>query len=126
MTASQLFVAACVLLLAGPAATAEARAPSEPSFNCRRASGWIEEAICADPVLAAKDRAAAYMYMGSRSTMQEYGDSEHTYDLKREKREWLARRNACTTVACLHASYDARLRRLQDPDDPKTLDGMLR
>lgn len=126
MTASRAFVAASVLLLAGLAASAEARAGSGPSFNCKRASGWIEEAICADPVLAAKDRAAAYMYMGSRSTMQEYGDSEEVFDLKRERREWLKRRNACTTVGCLHASYDARLRRLQDPDDPRTLDAMLR
>jgi uncharacterized protein len=125
MTGSQAFVAGVIAaLLAG--ASAPGVAGSAPSFDCRRAKGFAETAICADPALATKDRAAARMYMGARSTMQEYGDSEETFDLKRERREWLALRDACETVACLHASYDARLRHLQDPADPRRLNEPLR
>ena len=125
MTASKAFVAGVIAALLA-ASSAPVVAGSEPSFNCRRAKGFAETAICADPALATKDRVAARMYMGARSTMQEYGDTEESFDLKRERREWLARRDACQTVACLHASYDARIRHLQDPDDPRRLDEMIR
>jgi len=125
MTGSRAFVAGVIAaLLAG--ASAPVVAGSGPSFDCRRAKGFAETAICADPALATKDRTAARMYMGARSTMQEYGDSEETFDLKRERREWLSRRDACETVACLHASYDARIRHLQDPDDPIRLNETTR
>jgi len=79
-----------------------------PSFNCRYARSSVERAICADPVLAAKDRRMALLYEqagGSR-----FGPVDPT------QYRWLAARNACGRAraleACIDRVYDARIAEL--------------
>ncbi|WP_279481196.1 hypothetical protein [Aureimonas sp. SK2] len=62
MSIHHALTAAIVALLSAsivPAAAATAAPRAKPSFDCRKASAWAEEAICADPVLARIDRQIA-------------------------------------------------------------------
>ena len=56
-----------------------------PSFDCARARTSVEHMICGNPNLARRDRA---------------------------QRSWLQSRNACTSVRCVAASYDYRMKQL--------------
>jgi hypothetical protein len=79
-----------------------------PSFNCRYARSSVERAICADPVLAAKDRRMALLY-------EQAGGSRHgPVDITQFR--WLSARNACARAraieACVDRIYDARIAEL--------------
>lgn len=89
-----------LLALSAPAFAAS------PSFNCARASGADERAICRSPALSAADRRLAGYYrdiqhcsmMGGRGT---------NIDLQRE---WLAVRAHCgANRACLTRLYRIRI-----------------
>jgi uncharacterized protein len=79
-----------------------------PSFNCRYARSSVERAICADPVLAAKDRRMALLY-------EQAGGSRHG-PVDPTQYRWLAARNACARAraleACIDRIYDARIAEL--------------
>jgi uncharacterized protein len=85
-------------------------APVSPSFNCRYARTPVEQAICSDPALAAKDRRMARLY--ERAGGSRFGPVEPT------QHAWLAVRDACARVAgpalhaCVHEAYDARVTEL--------------
>ena len=85
-------------------------APVSPSFNCRYARTPVEQAICSDPALAAKDRRMARLY--ERAGGSRFGPVEPTQSA------WLATRDACARVAgpalhaCIHEAYDARVTEL--------------
>ena len=78
-----------------------------PSFNCRYARTPVEQAICSDPVLGAKDRRMARLY--EKAGGSRFGPVEPT------QRAWLAARDACARLggpallACLHDAYDSRI-----------------
>ena len=84
--------------------------PVSPSFNCRYARTPVEQAICSDPALAAKDRRMARLY--ERAGGSRFGPVEPTQSA------WLATRDACARVAgpalhaCIHEAYDARVTEL--------------
>jgi hypothetical protein len=82
-----------------------------PSFNCRAARASVERAICADPVLAAKDSRMALLYEGSRGSRRGPVDATQW--------RWLAARNACGRAAALNACidqiYDDRIAELSRP-----------
>lgn len=62
----------------------------------------VERAICSDDSLVNKDRRLNALYKtlgGSNSPVLEAG-----------QQIWLRARNTCTTIDCLHAYYDDRLR----------------
>jgi uncharacterized protein len=65
-------------------------APVSPSFNCRYARTAVEQAICSDPALAAKDRRMARLY----------------------ERDGCARVAGPALHACIHGAYDARITEL--------------
>ncbi len=81
-----------------------------PSFNCRYAKTSVEHAICADPVLAAKDRRMALLY--ERAGGSRYGPVDPS------QWSWVAARNRCGRVhdealdGCLHRAYDDRMAEL--------------
>ena len=81
-----------------------------PSFNCRYAKTSVEHAICADPVLAAKDRRMALLY--ERAGGSRYGPVDPS------QWGWVAARNRCGRVyyealeGCLHRAYDDRVAEL--------------
>jgi uncharacterized protein len=81
-----------------------------PSFNCRYARTSVERAICADPVLAAKDRRMAILY--------ERAGGSRFRPVDPIQWGWLAARNRCGRAAgaaleaCVHRAYDARIAEL--------------
>jgi len=81
-----------------------------PSFSCRYAKTSVEHAICADPVLAAKDRRMALLY--ERAGGSRYGPVDPS------QWGWVAARNRCGRVhdealeGCLHRAYDDRVAEL--------------
>ena len=81
-----------------------------PSFSCRYAKSSVEHAICADPVLAAKDRRMALLY--ERAGGSRYGPVDPS------QWGWVAARNRCGRVhdealeRCLHRAYDDRVAEL--------------
>jgi hypothetical protein len=87
-----------------------AAAIARPSFECRHARTAVERAICADPVLAAKDRRMALLY-------EQAGGSRYR-PVDPSQWSWLAARNRCARVrgpaleGCLHRAYDDRIAEL--------------
>lgn len=85
-------------------------APVSPSFNCRYARTAVEQAICSDPALAAKDRRMARLY--ERPGGSRFGPVEPS------QTAWLSAPDACARVAgpalhaCIHEAYDARIAEL--------------
>ena len=81
-----------------------------PSFDCGRARTPVEQTICADPVLAAKDRRMARLY----------AQAGRSGALEMSQREWLGARDGCNRLgggelhACIHNAYDARIRELRN------------
>lgn len=80
---------------------------SKPSFNCAKASNYVERTICSNPRLAKLDRLMTQNYKGmyNHSSSDDYS---RNYWAKNQK-EWLRERNKCTVVDCLTASYETRI-----------------
>lgn len=80
-------------------------AGERPSYDCARASGRVEAAICADPGLAQLDRELARVYQLAR---QADGAA-----LVAAQRRWLSERDGCASAAglhlCLRDSYADRI-----------------
>ena len=93
------------LLLA--ALFASAPTTSAPSFDCARASSPVERIVCADPALAEADRLLAAVYSKARRTA----------GMRRDQREWLARRDSCANPACIAFSYEDRTTELMNDLD---------
>lgn len=106
-------VVVVVVAALGAAAHAAAATPAGPSFDCGRAQGPVEAAICADPQLAARDAAMAQLFELVGVDALASGPSG---ELEAQK-QWLARRDqdcakAASVGACLAGEYDARLQEL--------------
>ncbi len=86
-----------VLLLATAAAPALQRTANSPSFSCVGTLTPAETAICADPELAAWDRAIALLFPVKRKS----GELTLLH-----QREWLDRRDRCgSDIPCLNSAY---------------------
>ena len=87
-----------------------AGAKPRPSFNCRGARTSVERAICANPVLAAKDRQMATLY--------ERAGGSRRGPVDRSQWRWLAARNSCSRAGapalkgCIDQVYSARIAEL--------------
>ena len=92
--------------LAGLILTASGQAALAASFQCSLAKTFVEQAICADPMLSAEDEQIARRWKDARVS----GDAGDV--LLNEQRMWLRERNSCTTVQCLHATYIRRISQL--------------
>ncbi|MFO0003282.1 MAG: hypothetical protein ACK559_19345, partial [bacterium] len=66
-------------------------APPGPSFDCARAASPAEEAICADPALAALDRGLAQAWAGARGRLK--GDAPALAALKHDQELFLYARD---------------------------------
>lgn len=85
MTALRLLAFVFLALLAAPAA-------AQPSFDCTKAAGAVEKAICADPALSADDALMARLYAAAR--VSPFGEAN---SIPAEQRQWLRDRTACAT-----------------------------
>lgn len=87
-----------------------AMAQAGPSFDCAKARGPVETAICADPTLAAADWGLVDVYLRLRRGL---GETDLAA-LRKDQLAWLATRNACGTRpagdigACVGAAIRAR------------------
>jgi uncharacterized protein YecT (DUF1311 family) len=108
--------AALAVLWLGAGAAA---AGTGPAFDCTRAQGTVEKAVCADPGLAARDRALADAYRAAAARAT--GTLAAT--LRAEQRGWVKGRNDCWkadgqptwitatwTVKTVHDCIDAQYR----------------
>jgi uncharacterized protein len=105
-----------LVLLSG---SAPAVAQSGPAFDCSKAEHVIEQLICKDEQLAAKDRKIADVYRQSIRAMEkvDVGGAEAIKELKAAQRGWMGGRNDCWKAAnkrqCTIDSYDRRTAYLQ-------------
>ncbi len=99
-----------ILLMMGH--LSEARA-ADPSFDCDKADGSIEELICQDEQLTALDRRLAEVYRAAARKAA----NEKPPVLKAEQRGWIKGRNACwksdDTRSCVETAYRLRIAELQ-------------
>jgi uncharacterized protein len=72
----------------------------------------VEQAICADAELSAKDLNLNALFLQSRDRLS----GEPRDNLIEAQRNWVSKRNQCHDpgmVTCLAQSYDARIRELE-------------
>jgi uncharacterized protein len=85
----------------------------DPSFDCSKASGSIEEMICKDKELSALDRKLAGVY----ASASKIAVSERPPLLKAEQRGWIKGRNDCwksnNPRNCTARAYRLRIAELQ-------------
>ncbi|MHB1702178.1 MAG: lysozyme inhibitor LprI family protein [Acidobacteriaceae bacterium] len=75
------------------------------SFDCAKASTFVEKTICSDPLLRRLDDALSSNY----KAMLGADLGAPAGSLRIEQRKWIANRNACTTRECLVAMYRKRI-----------------
>ena len=81
------------------------------SFDCAKASTFVEKAICTDPLLGKLDDALSenYKYMLASNI----GDGARK-DLRATQKKWLSDRNKCTNNKCLTDAYRKRVDEICD------------
>jgi uncharacterized protein len=98
---------------------APALAQTGPAFDCSKAEHEIEQLICQDEELAAKDRRLAEVYKGAIAAMEnvDAGGREAIKVLRATQRGWIGGRNECWKAAnkrqCAIENYDRRTAYLQ-------------
>jgi uncharacterized protein YecT (DUF1311 family) len=75
------------------------------SFDCTKASTFVEKTICSDPLLGKLDDALSKNY--KQMIVTDFGGS--VIDLRNEQRQWVSSRNKCTTRECLIVAYKKRI-----------------
>ncbi|MBB5508729.1 lysozyme inhibitor LprI family protein [Paraburkholderia atlantica] len=75
------------------------------SFDCKKASTYVEKTICSSPLLGKLDDALADNYRDMLAS--DLGDGGT--GLKKEQRAWVAQRNKCTSEKCLVDLYRKRV-----------------
>ncbi len=93
--------AAAICLVLMPSAQAA-------SFDCAKASSFVEKAICSDKQLSSMDDQLARLYKAARATG---GNAA----LEAEQKAWLSSRDQCADAACLKKAYADRIAALSGP-----------
>ncbi|RMC94777.1 DUF1311 domain-containing protein [Aquitalea palustris] len=88
----------CALLIASSATFAA-------SFDCMKASNFVEKQICTDQQLSQMDESLSTNYKGMLNS--NFGGSPK--QLKKEQLAWVGQRNKCTTRQCIVDAYKKRL-----------------
>jgi hypothetical protein len=83
---------------------------TQPSFNCSNARTRGEQAVCADPGLAALDRQMASQY--GRAISSSPPDRQAL--LRQTRDRFLAFRDRCPDSACIAEAYRGRMREISD------------
>lgn len=93
-----------------PSAPPPQMAAATPSFDCRTDTQPVEQAICADSGLSARDRKLSESYYRLADMLPQ----AERFALRDQQRDWIRRRNACgSLVPCIAQAYDQRLAQLQ-------------
>lgn len=102
-----------ILLMTGLLCLALAGQAAEPSYDCNKASGGIEELICQSDELAALDhKLAKYFKLATKNY-----PAEELNTLKAMQRGWIKGRNDCwkadDKTSCVRNNYQHRITDLQ-------------
>jgi uncharacterized protein len=88
----------------------QALAAVTPSFDCTADTKPVEQAICSDTSLSARDRKLSESYYRLADGLS----SGERMALRDQQRDWIRRRNACGNQApCIAQAYDQRIAQLQ-------------
>lgn len=87
------------------------------SFNCAKASSFVEKAICNDSLLGKLDDTLSENYNGTMAV--NIGDGAKK-KLLSTQRSWLSERNKCTDNKCLENAYRSRIDEVCDYDNAIT------
>ena len=79
------------------------------SFDCAKASNFVEKAICSDQELSGMDDQLARLYKAARAA------ATNASTLEAEQKSWLSSRDRCTDAACLTKAYADRIAALSGP-----------
>lgn len=85
-------------------------ARSRPSFDCTKAQGQSQIAICADPALGVLDRQVADEYAHAFSVATQ----EQRVILRDTARRFTSYRDRCPTKSCVSDAYNGRVREIRD------------
>jgi uncharacterized protein len=94
-----------------PRAVAASGRDFSPSFNCRRATAWVNRTVCNDEELAALDVRMSDAY--GRAIAAAGPARERRIDA--DQADFLADRARCRTAACIDRAYRIRI----DALDPR-------
>lgn len=77
------------------------------SFDCGKASTWVEKTVCSNPELSRLDEAMAKNYKNTLAKAFEYEDSKlYKEEVRDGQFKWLSfQRNTCKSEACLIREY---------------------
>lgn len=76
------------------------------SFDCGKASSFVEKAICSNSELSALDDSLSSAYSNALS------DPDSSDEIKSSQRNWIKNRNSCQDNACLKKVYSKRINEL--------------
>ncbi len=101
------------IALPGARASAQSPAAEAPSFDCRSASGQVEQLVCRDAALAALDRKMAQVYAAALGRWPAgIVTTQRAY-----QRGWIAGRDGCSKAddvrACVAREYQTRIVQIQ-------------
>jgi len=83
------------------------------SFDCNKASTFVEKSICSDTTASKLDEVLAIQYKDA------LGRSENPDGLKAEQKSWLKTvRNQCKSLACIQSSINERISELAEKSTP--------
>jgi uncharacterized protein len=94
----------CALFACMPTAWSQ----TTPAFDCDKARSPVEHLICGTPDLASKDKVSSALYTQALADTPAVAKPT----LRKAQREWLNRRNACSSADCVSKAYEDRLREL--------------
>lgn len=77
-----------------------------PSFDCGKASTFVEKSICSVNVLGNLDGAMAENYKYMKAS--DIGDGAKS-DLTSTQKQWMLERNKCTSIECVETAYRKRI-----------------
>jgi uncharacterized protein len=101
-----------LMALIGIAAATTQAFGVEPSFDCAKAEGTVEQLICEDAGLAALDRKLAKVYEAALKRVKEDGYE----DVRPSQRGWVKGRNDCWKAVdarlCVETGYKRRIAEL--------------
>jgi uncharacterized protein len=80
------------------------------SFDCKKASTAVEKLICKDNTISYYDDLLGQTYKSRVVT----SFSKALSELKSEQRQWLKKRNSCTSTDCILSEYKKRITELKN------------
>jgi len=87
------------------------------SFDCRKASTFVEKSICSNETASKLDEALASKYRDALAT------SKNSDELKAEQKSWLKMvRNKCKTILCINDVTNKRISELSNNPASKLVD----